>query len=166
MLAAADAVRASSAAHAFLSVSKQGVAGICETTGNRDCHVVLPATVASTDDEERACGALASMELPSRVIVDCSTLAGCPTPSEMAAAAASAASRVSGGSDRVCGVLLPSFLLQGRQELGNAKSLVRGISVAEPCMDWSSTEAAIEALAAAVRVRRGEAPANKKLRPA
>ena len=39
---AMDAVRASGAPHAFLSVSKQGVAGIVETTGNRDCHVVLP----------------------------------------------------------------------------------------------------------------------------
>ena len=39
---AVDAVRASAAPHAFLSVSKQGVAGIVETTGNRDCHVVLP----------------------------------------------------------------------------------------------------------------------------
>ena len=40
---ALDAVRASGAPHAFLSVSKQGVAGIVETTGNRDCHVILPA---------------------------------------------------------------------------------------------------------------------------
>ena len=39
---ALDAVRASGAPHAFLSVSKQGVAGIVETTGNRDCHVCAP----------------------------------------------------------------------------------------------------------------------------
>ena len=34
-----DAVKIAGAPHAFLSVTKQGVAGIVETTGNWDCHV-------------------------------------------------------------------------------------------------------------------------------
>eukprot|EP00962_Isochrysis_galbana_P059645 scaffold33356_cov173-Isochrysis_galbana.AAC.1 len=106
------------------------------------------------------------MGLPSRVLVDCTSLGGCQTPAQMAGAAAAAVARVTGGSNRVCGVLLGSFLLEGRQELTPGKALVRGMSVAEPCMDWSTTEAAIEELAAAVRVRRGEMPPLKKARAA
>ena len=37
---AVDAVKVAGTPHAFLSVSKQGVAGIVETTGNRDCHAM------------------------------------------------------------------------------------------------------------------------------
>jgi len=165
VLAAADAVRASSAAHAFLSVSKQGVAGICQTTGNRDGYMVVPPP-ADAQIEQQASDALESMGLPSRVLVDCTSLGGCQTPAQMAGAAAAAAARVTGGSNRVCGVLLGSFLLEGRQELTPGKALVRGMSVAEPCMDWSATEAAIEELATAVRVRRGEMPPLKKARAA
>jgi len=68
--AAADAVRAASTAHAFLSVSKQGVAGIVETTGNRSCHVVLPPSAAGKE-EDAALTALGALELPSCVMVDC-----------------------------------------------------------------------------------------------
>jgi 3-deoxy-7-phosphoheptulonate synthase len=124
--------------------------------------VLPPTTDAPT--EHQACTALESMGLPSRVLVDCTALGGCDTPMAMAAAAGAAAARVATGSERVCGVLLASFLLQGRQELTPGRPLVRGMSVAEPCMDWSATEAAIEELAAAVKVRRGEAPPIKKAR--
>ena len=46
---AIDAVRESAQPHAFLSVSKQGLAGIVETGGNRDCHVVLHGGSASEE---------------------------------------------------------------------------------------------------------------------
>ena len=38
---AIDALRAASAAHNFLSVTKQGLSAIVETTGNDCCHVIL-----------------------------------------------------------------------------------------------------------------------------
>ena len=66
---AVDAVRASAAAHAFLSVSKQGVAGIVETTGNCDCHVVLPPSALLETAVDRECGALRGLSLPTKVIL-------------------------------------------------------------------------------------------------
>ena len=56
----------SAAPHTFLSVSKQGVAGIVETTGNQDCHVVLPPGAEAVT---RACAKLDDLELPARVMV-------------------------------------------------------------------------------------------------
>ena len=38
---AIDALRAAAAAHNFLSVTKQGLSAIVETTGNDSCHVIL-----------------------------------------------------------------------------------------------------------------------------
>ena len=107
---AVDAVRASGAPHAFLSVSKQGVAGIVETKGNRDCHVVLPPGSAA---RVKACSALEADGLPSRVMIECPD----------AAAAAQVAKDVAGGSKQLFGVLLPSFLGGGSQVRAQHTSL-------------------------------------------
>ena len=69
---AIDAVRMSASPHAFLSVSKQGVAGIVETTGNRDCHVVMPPGDAGV---ARAVKQLDALELPARVMLSCRSAA-------------------------------------------------------------------------------------------
>ena len=75
-------------------------------------------------------------------------------------------------------MLLPSFLLAGRQELrpagsgggaaggtaGVAPSRTYGMSVTEPCMDWSSTADALGRLAAAVRHRRAANAGPKRVR--
>jgi len=165
---AVDAVRASAAPHAFLSVSKQGVAGIVETTGNRDCHVVLPADNLE-GSLETECGALRGLELPTKVVVHC-----CVAPSTGAsavdvraaemqmAAVRQVAEMVGRGNDKILGVLLPSFLLSGRQDL-HAKPERRayGMSVTEPCMDWTATTESLKSLAASVRQRRKAATAKR-----
>lgn len=47
-----------------------------------------------------------------------------------------------------------SFLIAGRQEPGDRAGLVYGQSVTGACMDFSTTVAVLESLAAAVHVRR------------
>ena len=170
---ALDAARASGAPHAFLSVSKQGVAGIVETTGNSDCHVVLPSEKLDTLSGE--CTALSALKLPARVMVKCATPDGAAySQADHLKAVSDVAAKVSAGSDEVFGVLIPSFLLSGRQDMqlkhtgpvgGNGKAkktLLHGMSVTEPCMDWSSTAQALEGLAEAVRKRRAGGSAKKQ----
>ena len=168
-LVALDAVRASGAPHAFLSVSKQGVAGIVETTGNRDCHVVLPPTEVKTRLPVEG-AALEAASLPPKVMVQCSAPVGEKrSQSSQMRAVHEVAELVSNGSTQVLGVLLPSFLLAGRQDLkGGGTSVAKasamrtyGMSVTEPCLDWSSTSEALERLAAAVRTRRAKSSAKK-----
>ena len=150
---AIDAVRASAAPHAFLSVSKQGVAGIVETTGNCDCLVVLPAIGGA--EEAAACAALSELQLPARVMVDCGAGGAQVSADEQAAAAREVASRIAQGSEHVCGVLLASFLIKGQQSLAaGGASLIRGQSVTSACIDWSTTTALLETLSAAVQKRR------------
>ena len=168
-MVALDAVRASGAPHAFLSVSKQGVAGIVETTGNQDCHVVLPAVDIKTS-LPRESDALKAAELPTKVMVHCNAPAGAKGGASSVQGAQmkgvhDVADLVAGGNTDVLGVLLPSFLLGGKQPLGrgaNGKQPTRtyGMSVTEPCLDWSATADALERLAAAVRQRRAAAASS------
>jgi len=162
--AAVDAVRDSAGPHAFLSVSKQGVAGIVETTGNHDCHVVLHGGKSGPNHSGPAvsgvCASLEALGLPARVMVDCGSFNAGGNP---AAVAQEVASQVAAGSSQILGVTLPSFLLAGRQELVPGKPLIHGMSVTETCMDWSATAEALAQLAGAVEKRRS-AGSNKRAR--
>ena len=72
---------------------------------------------------------------------------------------------VRSGEDALLGVMLPSFLLAGRQDLVPGQpSRAYGMSVTEPCLDWAATADALKALAAASHQRRKPAPAAKKPR--
>ena len=151
---AVDAVREACQAHAFLSVSKQGLAGIVETGGNRDCHVVLHGGSASEETVGAVCAALEAEELPARVMVDCGSHNGAQAPATQQAVAEAVAGRIAGGDTQVFGVALHSFLVSGRQELTGGQAPIYGMSVTEPCLDWSATAEIIGKLAAAVQQRR------------
>ena len=64
-----------------------------------------------------------------------------------------------GGADRaratsaIVGVMLESFLVAGRQDLGDGE-LVFGQSITDACMGWDETVAVLDELAASVRARR------------
>ena len=156
--AAIEAVSASAGPHAFLSVSKQGVAGIVETSGNRDCHVVLHGGTGGPNHSEEAvrgvCNSLAALQLPARVMVDCGSYNARQSPSVQAEVAESMAARIAKGDECVFGLVLHSFLVSGRQDVVAGGAPVYGMSVTEPCMDWSATSAILQKLAAAVRQRR------------
>ena len=87
-----------------------------------------------------------------------------------------AAELIRSNAPGIMGVLVPSFLLSGRQDLhpdvsrppearaaaaSHGAARAYGMSVTEPCMDWASTEQALEALAAAVRARRAVRSAKR-----
>ena len=59
------------------------------------------------------------------------------------------------GNAAIVGVMLESFLVGGRQDLGEGDSLTYGQSITDPCIDWEHTVTVLEGLAAAVRTRRG-----------
>ena len=54
----------------------------------------------------------------------------------------------------IIGVMLESFLVAGRQELGDPAKLTYGQSITDECMGWETTEEVLAHLADAVRSRR------------
>ena len=68
------------------------------------------------------------------------------------------AEQVGRGQRGIIGVMLESFLEEGRQELG--PSLRRGQSITDACLGWEATVPVLEELAAAAWGRRPVAPAT------
>ena len=65
------------------------------------------------------------------------------------------AAQVADGERGIIGMMLESFLVDGRQDLnGDKTKLVYGQSVTDACMGWEMTVPVLETLAASVRKRR------------
>jgi 3-deoxy-7-phosphoheptulonate synthase len=63
-------------------------------------------------------------------------------------------SQIAAGDTRIVGVMVESHLVGGRQDLVPGKELTYGQSVTDGCIDWETSVAVLENLAASVRQRR------------
>ncbi len=92
--------------------------------------------------------------LPRRVMVDASHGNSGKDHRRQAIVASAVADQIADGQRGLTGVMLESFLRDGRQEPGDPARLVYGRSVTDACMDFDATAAVLDMLAAAVRCRR------------
>ncbi|MDL5157752.1 3-deoxy-7-phosphoheptulonate synthase [Actinomycetospora termitidis] len=149
---AIDAVGAAAAPHAFMGVTTEGLAGLITTTGNADAHLILRGGSGGPNYDETsvaaACSALRAKGRAGRVVVDASHgNSGKDHRNQPAVVADLAGQRARGGP--VAGVMVESFLVEGRQEMG--PDMVRGRSVTDACVGWETTVSLLDELAAAVR---------------
>ena len=154
---AADAIKAASQPHHFLSVTKGGHSAIVSTNGNEDCHIILRGGKAPNYDAasvEEAAKALASNGLSQKLMIDASHANSSKKPENQVPVCADIAAQVAGGDDRIIGVMVESHLVAGRQDLVPGKELTYGQSITDGCIDWESSITVLEGLAAAVRQRR------------
>ncbi len=63
--------------------------------------------------------------------------------------------QVAAGNHAIVGVMLESFLVEGRQDLDPTRELTYGQSITDACMGWDTTEAVLENLRDAAVARRG-----------
>jgi len=158
---AVDAVRAAAVSHAFAGIDDAGRPAIHHTAGNPDGHVILRGGRGAPNcDEEGIAAALEMLRaagLAERVVIDASHDNSAKDPEQQIAAAGQIGDQIAAGNASVVGVMLESFLVEGRQELGpgDVDSLTYGQSITDPCIDWEETVSVLERLAAAVRARRG-----------
>ncbi len=154
---AVDAIKAASAPHHFLSVTKGGHSAIVHTAGNEDCHIILRGGKAPNYDAASvaACSQeLAAAGLAARVMIDCSHANSRKQPQNQVGVADDIAAQVAGGDSRIVGVMLESHLNAGRQDLVPGKPLAYGVSITDGCIGWDDTVATLGVLAGAVRKRR------------
>ena len=73
--------------------------------------------------------------------------------------ASNLAGQIAAGSEAIFGLMLASFLVEGRQdhsqENADTEQLVRGQSITDACISWEQTQPVLDELADAVRKRRG-----------
>ncbi|HIF96484.1 MAG TPA: 3-deoxy-7-phosphoheptulonate synthase, partial [Myxococcales bacterium] len=159
---ALDGIRSSAHPHHFLSVSKQGVAAIVATRGNEDCHVILRGGASgpnySAEQVAEVVENLQAAGLAGRVMIDCSHANSGKDHKVQAKVADEVAEQVAGGSDRVSGLMLESFLLDGNQNAEGVEreNLAHGQSITDACMSWERSLPILDELVRAVRQRRNQ----------
>jgi 3-deoxy-7-phosphoheptulonate synthase len=157
---AVDACRAAGAAHTFFGVSLAGAAAVVTTAGNPDTHVILRGGRSGPNyqaaDISKALDLIGEAGMPRRVMVDASHGNSGKDHRRQVTVAGVLADQVADGQRGLTGVMLESFLRDGRQEPGELARLVYGRSVTDACMDFDATAAVLDTLAAAVRYRRGQ----------
>jgi 3-deoxy-7-phosphoheptulonate synthase len=158
---AVDAVRAAGVSHAFAGIDVDGTPAILYTRGNHDCHIILRggkgAPNYSVEATAEALALLRDSGLPERVMIDLSHDNSGKDPARQPAVAAAVAEQVAAGDRAIVGVMLESFLVAGRQDLGGAEPLTYGQSITDGCIGWETTVEVLDGLAEAVRARRGAA---------
>ena len=156
---AADAILAARAPHSFMGITKTGQAAIFETHGNDDVHVILRGgkqpnySAAGVDD---ACAILRAQGLREQVMIDVSHANTSKQYQRQVEVAADVSGQVAAGDRRIVGVMIESHLKDGRQDIVPGQPLQHGVSVTDACISFEQTVPVIQALARAVRSRRGQ----------
>ncbi|KAL0961020.1 hypothetical protein HGRIS_006012 [Hohenbuehelia grisea] len=159
---AIDACRAARSGHVFLSVGKEGLSSIVETSGNLDVHVILRGGASGPNYAPEfvrdAGGKLAKAGLPQKVMIDCSHGNSCKQHQRQVDVADDIARQLESGdtSSMILGVMLESNLVEGRQDIpkSGVANLKYGQSVTDACISWESTVHVLERLREGVRGRR------------
>ncbi len=154
---AADALCAAAAPHAFMGMTKMGVAAIFETRGNPDGHLILRGGKKPNFDAasiEAACGVLRAAGLREQVMVDCSHANSRKDHRRQIEVATDLSRQIAGGEQRIVGVMVESHLHEGRQDQQPGQALRSGVSITDACLGWHDTEPLLRALAEAVKARR------------
>ena len=155
---AIDAIISSSHPHHFLSVTKQGVAAIVSTTGNKSCHMILRGGSNGTNyDSESVQNSHAILEkagVISSVMIDCSHGNSNKNFKNQPLVAQSIADQLAAGSQAIGGVMLESFLEEGNQAHATKDKLCYGKSITDQCIGWEDTVNVLDILAQGVQKRR------------
>ena len=155
---AIDALRAAAHPHRFLGVTEQGLAGIVSTRGNPDCHVILRGGATGTNYDaisvQKTLAALRDAGVPPRVMIDASHGNSEKDHKRQPVVVREVAAQLAQGESGIIGMMMESFLVDGRQNLTDRSRLVYGQSITDACLGWDATVPVLHELAEGVRARR------------
>ena len=162
---AIDAIHVAAQPHRFPTISLQGQATVITTTGNPDGHLVLRGDAQGPNhgaaSVARASEALQAAQLAPRLLIDCSHGNSAKDPARQPLVAGDVAAQIAAGNAHICGVMLESHLVAGRQDIVNGRhGLTHGQSVTDACMGWDTTVGVLQGLAQAVSTRRQQRTAG------
>tara|TARA_B100000524_G_scaffold281318_1_gene157457 strand:+ start:96 stop:947 length:852 start_codon:yes stop_codon:yes gene_type:complete len=146
---AIDAIKAASKNHNFLSVTKEGKSAIFSTTGNKDCHIILRGgkdTNYQANDVSIVSKALLENSLSNNIMIDASHANSKKDHTKQRLVVEDIANQISNDNESICGVMLESNLVAGRQDITDPTKLLYGQSITDACIGWDETEELIEIL--------------------
>lgn len=154
---AVDAVGAAIRPHNFLSLNKEGVAGIFSTTGNPDCHVILRGGKTPNYDAESIQAVVMELQaagLPTNIMVDCSHANSNKQHAVQMDVGENICAQLAVGNQYIFGVMVESHLISGRQDIVPGQALTYGQSITDACIGWKNSKVLLEQFACAVKKRR------------
>jgi len=155
---AVDAIRSAAHPHHFLSVTKQGLAAIVGTHGNPDCHLILRGGKSGpnhdADSVQKAVDALSQSGANPRVMIDCSHANSGKDHDKQPDVLDEICQQVEGGNSHITGVMIESFLKDGRQDVVAGQDLEYGLSITDKCLSLDRTAPLLQRMSAAVQKRR------------
>ncbi|XBW35453.1 hypothetical protein QEN19_001023 [Hanseniaspora menglaensis] len=165
-----DAIKAASFSHHFLSVTKSGHSAIVATQGNEDCIVILRGgkkgtnfdaeSVKETKEILTKTNVIVEGTKQSKIMIDCSHGNSNKDYRNQPKVAQSVYEQLTNGENGICGVMIESNLVEGRQDLPkdptpeNLSQLTYGCSITDACISWDSTDDVLRLLAKGVQNRR------------
>jgi len=147
---ALDAIATAASPHWFPGATKDGVSAFIRTSGNLTCHLVLRGGTQPNLDEASVMDASRKLEAegrPSRVLIDLSHGNSAKNYLRQLDNAETVASYIEGGVKQVFGVMLESYLHEGRQDVTQGVAPQYGVSITDACLSFEQTETALNRLA-------------------
>ena len=140
---AVDAIKAASAPHHFLSVTKGGHSAIVHTAGNEDCHIILRGGKAPNYDaasvEATLPRARRTPGSPRALMIDCSHANSQKQHERQVDVARDVAAQIAGGDARIFGVMIESHLNPGPPGPRAGPAARYGVSITDACIGWDAT---------------------------
>lgn len=145
---ALQAMQASRAGHVFPSLSYCGRPEVRRTDGNPNVHLVLRGGRQGPnyfpEQVQSACAALRNEGLPAGVMIDCSHDNSLKDYRRQRGVIENVALQLAGGELGILGVMIESYLREGKQPL--ACPLEYGVSITDGCLGWEDTEQQLQRL--------------------
>jgi 3-deoxy-7-phosphoheptulonate synthase len=151
---AIDAIKTAASEHWFFGATKDGVSAFVHTSGNRTCHLVLRGGTTPNMDPasiSEAAENLTKEGLSGRVMIDLSHGNSAKNHLNQIKNAETVAGYLEDGDRKVFGVMMESYLEEGRQDLREGVVPAYGVSMTDACLSFAQTEVALERLARSVR---------------
>jgi 3-deoxy-7-phosphoheptulonate synthase len=153
---AMDAIKAAASPHSFLGIDSNGQAIIAETKGNKYGHLVMRG---GTDGPNYASEFVAFAEvllqkahIANGIIIDCSHANSNKDYKRQKDVLYEIADQIRGGTTVIAGIMLESFLEEGRQSIGAAGQLKLGVSLTDSCLGWKESANLIRHFAGAINL--------------
>jgi 3-deoxy-7-phosphoheptulonate synthase len=152
---AMDAIKAASNPHSFLGIDRKGQVIVAETRGNKYGHLVMRGGTSGPNyTSEYVAFAevlLNKLHVPNGIVVDCSHANSHKNYQRQRESLMDIADQIQAGNTCIAGVMIESFLDEGKQSIGAAGGLKYGVSLTDSCIGWDETEELIRYLADAVK---------------
>lgn len=155
---AIDALNAARSPHHFLSVTKEGRTAIFSSRGNEDVHIILRGGNDKPNYDavsvEQVAEGLEAAGLRPNIMIDFSHANCLKQYQRQLVAAEDVGAQISGGDNRIIGIMAESHLKAGRQDVVEGKELNYGQSITDACLGWEDTVKLLNNLAVTVQTRR------------